>query len=98
MRPANCRSLENEFSLNRSQLFPSAGRKACDFVFADSHPNEAQGRMADGGGHAPHLAVFAFNQPQSNPASRDSFSEPDRRIARPQVRLWNQNPGAAMPG
>jgi hypothetical protein len=28
---------------------------------SDAHADQSQGRMADGGGHAAHLPVFAFD-------------------------------------
>ena len=43
---------------------------------------QSQRRMADGGGHAAYLAVFAFNQFQPNPAIRHAFAETDGRVTR----------------
>lgn len=54
--------------------------------------------MTDGGGHAADLPIFAFQQFQSDPAGRDGFAEADGRIARRDLRLRIENPGAARQG
>jgi hypothetical protein len=44
-------------------------------------PNEPQRRMPNGGGHATHLAVFAFDELECDPAIGNRFAHTDRRIA-----------------
>ncbi len=43
--------------------------------------------MADGGGHAAHLAVAAFGERQLDPRGRHVETVADRRIPRREIRL-----------
>src|SRR5262249_55187386 len=46
--------------------------------------------MADGGGHAPDLAVAAFDENQFQPRSGNIFAEANGRFARRQIGLFRQ--------
>ena len=49
---------------------------------ADARSKQAQGGVADGGGHAPNLAVFALVEGEGEPAVGNVFSEAYRRLSR----------------
>lgn len=49
----------------------------------DGPPDEAQGWVADGGGHPAHLSIAPFCDGQLDPSVGHRFADPDRRIARP---------------
>jgi hypothetical protein len=71
-----------QFTFIDLQNPPLAGGQIAEPKISDAHPDQPQGRMADGGGHPPHLTVFAFNQFQPNPAIGNAFAETNRRLAR----------------
>ncbi len=71
----------------RIGLAPFARRQAVEPVGADRDPHQAQGREADGGGHAPHLAIAALGDRHLQPCRWHMLAEADRRVARPQCRL-----------
>lgn len=48
----------------------------------DAPAHQAQGRVADGRGHAADLAIFAFMESQGQPRVGDVFAKTHRRIAR----------------
>src|ERR1039458_4477041 len=64
------------------QIPPLSRRQIPKPKISDADANQSQRRMADGGGHAAHLPVFAFDQFQPNPAIRYAFTETNRRVAR----------------
>ena len=61
----------------------------------DHHANQPQGRVPDGGRHAAHLVILAFDEFQGDPAIRDGFAGPDRRVTRSDLRLWVEHPYVA---
>ena len=69
-----------------------------EFEAADADAEEAEGGMADGGGHAADLAVLAFEQFQGDPAGGHGLAEADGRVARGNLRLRIEDPGAAGQG
>ena len=52
---------------------------------ADGHAEEAEGWVADSGGHFADLAVAAFVQGEFDPTGRDVFTVADRGISRRKV-------------
>ena len=48
---------------------------------ADAHADEAEGGVADGGGHAADLAVFAFGEGEAEPGVGHVFAEAHGRVA-----------------
>ena len=68
----------------RAGLAPLPGREAGEAKVADAGADEAQGGVADLGGHAPHLAVFAFAEDDFEPTRRDAGAVADRRGTRPE--------------
>lgn len=61
---------------------PVAGDKRGEEKISDAHPDEAQRGMADGGGHAAHLAIFPFGELEGEPAIGDSLAKADRWTTR----------------
>ncbi|GAB4352608.1 MAG: hypothetical protein Kow0073_08400 [Immundisolibacter sp.] len=53
---------------------------------ADADTDQAQRGVADGSGHASHLAVAAFGDDQLQPGGGNVTAFADRRLARPQPR------------
>src|SRR5437867_1292323 len=88
----------DRFAFPTAQFLPFSRRQIAQFQTADLHTNQAQRWMADRGGHAPHLAVLAFDQFQTDPAIRNALPKTDRRIARRQFRPGFQQPRAARQG
>jgi hypothetical protein len=74
-----------------------ARRKARERERADPHPHEAQRRIADRGGHPPHLAIAALADAQLDPGGRNPRAVADRRIARPELRRFDAA-RAGLPG
>ena len=58
-----------------------------ELELADGDSEEAEGWVADSGGHLADLAVAAFAQGEFDPAGRDVLTEADRWIARGKVRV-----------
>ncbi len=85
-------------AVSRSEFLPFARFELVHFVVADSHADEAQCWVADGGGHAACLAVFAFDQLEGDPAGGDVFAEANGGIAWRQLRLRFEEPRAAGQG
>jgi len=77
---------------------PLAGWKIAEEVAADTNAEEAEGGEADGGSHPAHLAVFAFDQFEGNPAVGDAFALADGWNSRWNGRLRFKQPGAAGKG
>src|SRR6266702_5844217 len=92
-----CRWLrfQNQPPLGGGEHSPGARAQAGQLKLADLRADEPQGRMANGRGHAPDLAIFALDQFQTQPADRHGFAQTDRRWAGRNFRLRLQNPGAA---
>ena len=88
-------SSEGQLSLGFTQFPPRTRRQLAQFESANPHAEQPQGRMAKRGRHAPDLAIFPFDQLQSNPAGRHCLAEADRRVARRNLRLRLQPPGTA---
>ena len=84
--------------LNRGELPPFSRRQISEQKIADPHPEEAEGRVADGGGHAADLAVFPLDQLERKPGIGDVLADPDRRNARREGRRGIEQAGAAGPG
>jgi hypothetical protein len=91
-------SAGDEFDFCGGQLFPFSRWEAAEVEIADADAQEAQGGMADGGGHATHLAVLAFDEFEADPAIGHAFAEADGRDARRNLRLRVEEPGAAGQG
>ena len=72
--------------------FPFSRREIAQAKPADADAQEAERGMADGGGHAPDLAVFALSQFKRNPAGGHRFAETNGRMAGRNLRL--RFPGA----
>src|SRR5690606_26378073 len=60
------------------------GCEVAEREVADAFADQAQGRQADRGGHAPHLAVAALADRESQPGVRHVLAIADRRVAWPQ--------------
>lgn len=86
---------KSQVSLLKVQNYPFAGRQAAQFEFSDSHADEAQCWVADGGGHASHLAVLAFDQLKAEPTRRHRAAAADAWNTGRNKRLRVQHPGAA---
>src|SRR5690606_20231676 len=75
---------------------PGTGCERAQRMSADRPPHQSQRRQADGGGHAPHLAMAALTDRQPQPCVRHGLAEAHRRIAWPQRRwLDHLGPGRA---
>ncbi len=57
---------------------PFARGQAVEPVGADCHAHQTQGRVTDGRGHAPHLAVAALGEDEFDPGGRNVLAEADR--------------------
>src|SRR5437773_7101321 len=79
-------------------LAPLPGPEAGDAVGADGGADEAQRRVAHGGGHPAHLPVTTFAEPDLEPCGRDGCAPADRRLPRPQVLGLRDQPDAGGPG
>ena len=91
-------SREDPAAFVRSNWPPLARRKISELERADADAHETEGRMANGGGHAPDLAVPAFDQFKFQPAIRDVLPEADGRLPRGHCGLWFQELHAAGAG
>ena len=58
--------------------------KALQSPVTDAPANQAQGRAADGGGHAAHLPVAPLGNGQLQPAVRHTLALAHRRMAGPE--------------
>ncbi|MEN9841075.1 MAG: hypothetical protein RL376_875, partial [Verrucomicrobiota bacterium] len=78
-------SRKNGGAFALGELAPSAGRAEQAEVFqgdaADAHAQEAEGGVADGGGHAADLAVFTFVEGQGKPGIGHVFAKAHGRHA-----------------
>src|SRR6516162_410663 len=74
-------SAGDESAFLRREDPPLARRQNAQPEVSDAHAQQTQGWMADRRCHAAHLAVFAFDEFQPNPAIRDAFAETNGRIA-----------------
>ena len=74
---------------------PLAGGQTAEPELSDADTNQTQRRMANDGGHSPHLPVFTFNQFQANPAIRHAFAETDGRDARRDL-AWQGRAGSPL--
>src|SRR5262245_34155976 len=81
-----------------AELAPLAGCEAGQIKFADADAEQAQGGVADGGGHPADLMVFSLDQRKGDPAIGDVFAEANGRVARGDERLRVEEPGAAGEG
>src|ERR1051325_29541 len=97
---ANLGSRENALPFFAMQFTPRSRRQFAQPESADAHAQQAQRRMADGGGHAAHLAIFAFDEFEADPAVRHVLAETDRRLARrdPRLRIGQTPPGRGRLG
>ena len=65
------------------EFAPLAGAEVVwERELADGYPEEAEGWVADGGGHFADLAVAAFAEGEFEPARRDVLAGADGGIAR----------------
>src|SRR5205809_7508591 len=85
-------------SRHRLKIRPTARRQTAKPPSPNSHPNEPQGWMTDGRGHVTHLAIFSFNQFQTEPARGHGLAKTNRRMAGRDFRLRFQDPRAAGKG
>ena len=67
-----------------SPITPRPRRKPIQGPVADAGSDEAEGWVADGGGHAANLAVAASGDDQWDPSIGDGFAKAHRRGARPE--------------
>ena len=56
---------------------------------------QAEGGMANGGGHFTDLSIFAFDQFNGDPRIGNGFSDSDRRISGRKVGLGIEEPSTA---
>ncbi len=82
----------------RDELPPFSRRQIAEEKIADPDPDEAEGRVAHGGGHAADLAVFSFGEFAGEPGVGDVLPDADRRIARREGWRGIEETGAAGPG
>ena len=68
-----------------SGLSPLTRAEALETPLPDLPPDEAERGEADCSGHAADLAIATFGDDEFDPLIGDGFSEPDRRIAVPEV-------------
>ena len=80
------------------ELAPSAWGEIVEVELADANSEEAEGGVADGGGHAADLAIFSFDKFEAEPAGRDGFAETDGGGTRWDFRLGIKNPGVTRQG
>src|SRR5438876_916228 len=88
----------DELSFTNRQFSPTSRGQTPQLESANLNPEQTQGRMPYGRCHATHLAIFTFNQLQAQPAGRDSFAKPNRRVTRRQLWLRSQYPRPARKG
>jgi hypothetical protein len=62
------------------EFTPFSDREATQRKSANAFPKKAKGRVANGGGHAAHLAVFSFAEFKAEPGIDDAFSIADGRV------------------
>ena len=75
-----------------------AGGQGGEAEIADADAEEAEGGVADGGGHAADLAVFAFDEFEADPAVGHAFPKADGRDAGRDFGLGFEQPGATGEG
>src|SRR5438105_7145787 len=71
-------------SARRPAPFPRS--EIAEIPRSDAEADETQRRQAHCGGHAAHLPVAAFAQPELDPGSRDVSAAADGWVARPEAR------------
>ncbi len=89
---------ENGGTFSRSEAFPCAWGEGSELELAYLDAEEPKCRESDGGGHAAHLAVFAFDEGKFDPAGGDVFAEADRRSTFRDDRLRVEDADAAGEG
>ena len=77
---------------------PLSRAKMAHIISSDTHSDEPQGGVTDGGGHPADLPVFSLGQLESDPAVRHVFAETDRGIPWGEVGLGVEPPGPAGQG
>src|SRR6266481_4759 len=91
------RLFEEQSSLLFSDLTPCARKHLTQTEPANSDANQAKSWVTNRSRHAADLAIFAFDQFQSDPARGNCFTKSNWRIARSDIRLWIENPRPALP-
>ena len=79
---ATFRCIEQRSAFARVEFAPFPDFEISEGKLADANANQPQGWIADRRGHAPHLAVFAFDEFEREPGSRNHFSEADWWLTR----------------
>jgi hypothetical protein len=62
------------------EFTPFSDREATQRKSANAFPKKAEGWVANGGGHAAHLAVFAFAEFKTEPGIDDAFTIANGRV------------------
>jgi hypothetical protein len=62
------------------EFTPFSDREATQRKSANAFPKKAEGWVANGGGHAAHLAVFSFAEFKAEPGIDDAFTIADGRV------------------
>jgi hypothetical protein len=62
------------------EFTPFSDREATHRKSANAFPKKAEGWVANGGGHAAHLAVFSFAEFKAEPGIDDAFTIADGRV------------------
>ena len=84
--------------LARGEFPPFSRGEVSEEKVAGPHAEEAEGGVADSGGHAADLAVLPLDEFEGEPGIGDVFADPDRRIARGERWRGIEEAGAARPG
>lgn len=92
------RAGEHRGFLGRGEAFPMAGLERCEVKSADTHADQAQRGVADGGGHASDLAVTAFDEFEGDPAIGNGFPHANGRVSGRDCGLGVEQPSAAGEG
>jgi hypothetical protein len=79
---AHCTPFVRDFRLG-----PLAWGQVTQAPGTDGDPDQAQGRMADGGCHTAYLAIAALADDNFQPSCRDIGAKADRGMTGPQVWL-----------
>ena len=69
----------------RGEFFPSPDREVTKRKSANAFPKKAESGVANRGGHAANLAVFAFSEFKAQPGVDDAFAIANRRVT---IRNW----------
>jgi hypothetical protein len=62
------------------EFTPFSDREATQRKSANAFPKKAKGRVANGGSHTAHLAVFSFSEFKAEPGVDDAFSIANGRV------------------